>query len=145
MWLAICFSVAGLGGYATSLGLKGFYEAIRKPDWTPPGYVIGTIWQILYTLMAIAAWLVWRKVGWFHWAIMAFLTQLLLNLGWSYAFFVLQCPEIAFYELGVLWVAILVTALLFWRISRPAALLFVPYLAWVTFAGYLNYSIWKLN
>lgn len=145
IWLVLCFAIAGLGGYFTSLGLKGYYEVLRKPDWTPPGYVIGMIWNVLFVMMAVAAWLVWRRVGWFHWAIVAFFVQLLLNLGWSYAFFVMQCPEIAFWELCVLWVSILVTAVLFWPISKSSSALLVPYLAWVLFAGYLNYTIWQMN
>jgi tryptophan-rich sensory protein len=145
IWLGICFGVAALGGYATSQGLTLYYPSLRKPEWTPPGYVIGTIWQILYTLMAIAAWLVWRKVGVFHPAIFWFMLQLTLNLGWSYAFFVMQCPEIAYYELCALWLSIGITIYVFWPISRTASLLLVPYILWVTFAGYLNYTIWDMN
>lgn len=145
LWFAFCFSIAGLGGYFTSLGMKGYYEALKKPEWTPPGYIIGMVWQVLYAMMAIAAWLVWRRVGMLHVAVLAFLIQLSLNLGWSYAFFVMQCPENAFYELIVLWVSIFITAILFWPLSRLATALLVPYLSWVTFAGYLNFTIWKLN
>ncbi|HQR42960.1 MAG TPA: tryptophan-rich sensory protein [Gemmatales bacterium] len=145
LWLLICFSIAGLGGYLTSLGLTGYYELLRKPYWTPPGYVIGMVWNVLFVMMAVAIWLVWRRVGWFHWAVIAFVVQLLLNLGWSYAFFTLQCPEMAFGELCILWLSILITAVLFWPISRLAACLMIPYLAWVLFAGGLNYTIWQMN
>lgn len=144
-WLVLCFGIAALGGFATSQGLKGYYETLRKPSWTPPGYVIGLIWQFLYACMSVAAWLVWRRVGWKHPAIALFLVQLLLNLLWSYVFFVMQCPEMAFYELSVLWLAILATLILFYRVSRLAGFLFVPYLAWVTFAGCLNYLLWEMN
>jgi translocator protein len=74
-----------------------------------------------------------------------FVAQLALNVGWSYCFFTLQCPEIAFWELCVLWLGILATAILFWPISRISAALLIPYLAWVLFAGYLNYTIWQMN
>jgi len=145
MWLVICYGIAALGGYATSQGLGLYYRTLVKPEWTPPGYVIGMIWQVLYGLMAVSAWLVWRRVGWYHLGIVLFLVQLLLNLGWSYVFFVMQCPENAFYELCLLWVSILGTAILFWPVSRLAAALLIPYLAWVAFAGYLNYTIWQMN
>ena len=145
VWLILCFSIAGLGGYFTSLGLKSYYEYLKKPSWTPPGYIIGMVWNVLFVLMAVAAWMVWRRVGWFHWAIIAFFVQLLLNLGWSYVFFTVQCPEMAFGELCILWLAIFATAILFWPISRLAACLLIPYLAWVLFAGVLNYTIWQMN
>ncbi|HQR08963.1 MAG TPA: tryptophan-rich sensory protein [Gemmatales bacterium] len=145
LWLAICYGIAALGGYLTSQGLGPYYQTLAKPDWTPPGYVIGIIWQVLYGLMAVSALLVWRRTGWRHPAIALFLVQLLLNLGWSYVFFVMKCPENAFYELCVLWVSILATAILFWPVSRIAAALLIPYLAWVAFAGFLNYTIWQMN
>ena len=145
LWLAICYGAAAVGGYFTSLGLKGYYEYLRKPEWTPPGATIGFIWNILFAMMSVAAWLVWRKAGWFHGAIVVFLVHLLLNVGWSYCFFTMQCPEIAFWELCVLWLSILATALLFWPVSKLAAVLLLPYLGWVLFAGYLNYTIWQMN
>jgi translocator protein len=145
MWMVICYGIAALGGYLTSQGLGQYYQTLAKPTWTPPGYVIGMVWQVLYGLMAVSAWLVWRRTGWYHLGIVLFIVQLLLNLGWSYVFFVMQCPENAFYELSVLWVSILSTAILFWPVSRIATLLLIPYLAWVTFAGYLNYTIWQMN
>lgn len=145
MWLGICYGLAALGGYATSQGLGQYYQTLAKPAWTPSGMIIGLIWQILFGLMAVSAWLVWRRAGWYHLGIVLFIVQLLLNLGWSYAFFVMQCPEIAFYELSVLWLSILATAILFWPVSRLATALLLPYLAWVAFAGYLNYTIWQMN
>lgn len=145
VFLVLCIAVELAGGLMTTPNLKGYYELLKKPTWTPPGYVIGIIWQVLYISMAVAAWLVWRKVGWYHPAIVLFFVKLLFSLGWSYCFFVMQCPELAFQEIVAYWVIIAVTTFLFSRHSTIAALLMLPYLAWVTFAAWLNLTIWQMN
>jgi tryptophan-rich sensory protein len=145
--LVLCFSAAGLGGYWTSLGLGPWYDGLRKPSWTPPNRVFGPVWTILYTSMAIAAWLVWRRRR-THSVVLPlglFGLQLALNLAWSGLFFALGRPGPAFGEVVLLWAAILATLVAFGRVSRSAAGLLAPYLAWVAYAAALNFTIWRLN
>lgn len=142
----LCFSVAGLGGYWTSLGLGPWYDGLRKPAWTPPGWIFGPVWTVFYALMACSAWMVWRKgPEGTRVPLALFGAQLALNLFWSGLFFGLRRPGLAFVEILLMWVAILLTVLAFGRISRLASGLMVPYLAWVTFASALNFAIWRLN
>jgi tryptophan-rich sensory protein len=124
-----------------------WYASLAKPSWNPPGYIFGPVWTVLYILMGISAWMVWRKAG-FSGAPVAlglFLAQLVLNSLWSYLFFGMQQPGLAFIELAVLWLAILATTVRFWRVSTPAGALLLPYLLWVGFAGALNLQLWRLN
>lgn len=125
-----------------------WYEALAKPALNPPAWVFGPVWTALYVLMAIAAFLVWRK-GWarkdVRVALGAFAVQLFLNLIWSPIFFGAHSPLWAFVDIAALWIAIAWTNILFEKISRPAAYLLIPYLLWVSFAAYLNYSIIVLN
>jgi translocator protein len=145
--LLIVFGVASLGGFLTNLSVDTWYPSLAKPSWTPSGATIGTVWTILYTLMAIAAWIVWRHngVGGRRLPLAIYAVQLLLNAGWSALFFGLRSPGLALMEICVLWVAILATAESFWKISKPAGALMAPYLAWVSVAGILNAMIWRLN
>ncbi len=145
--LLLCFSVAGLGGYGTSLGLGPWYDSLSKPSWTPPNWLFGPVWTLLYLAMAVSAWLVWRRNG-FSGArlpLTLFGVQLALNLLWSVLFFAMRQPGLAALEILLLWVSILATLLTFSRISPLAAALLVPYLAWVSFASALNIAIWRLN
>jgi benzodiazapine receptor len=145
--LALCFAVAGLGGYWTSLGLGSWYDGLRKPSWTPPAWIFGPVWTALYASMAVAAWLVWRRCAlagaWVPLSL--FGLQLTLNLAWTGLFFALRRPGWAFGEILLLWVSILATLWAFGRISRLAAGLLIPYLAWVAFAAALNFTLWRLN
>ncbi|MCA1696879.1 MAG: tryptophan-rich sensory protein [Actinobacteria bacterium] len=145
--LVLCFAVAGLGGYWTGLGLGPWYDGLRKPPWTPPNRVFGPVWTILYASMAAAAWLVWRRRGLTQARIplSLFGLQLALNLAWTGLFFALRRPGPAFGEVVLLWAAILATLLAFGLVSRWAALLMVPYLAWVAYAAALNFALWRLN
>ena len=147
--LAIPFAVAAIGGFATSSSVSTWYPTLNKPAWTPPAWVFGPVWTVLYGLMGIASWLVWRKradreaqvrqaLGWYG-------LQLALNLGWSVIFFGLQLVGLALIEIVALWSALLVTTLKFGRIRRDAAGLLLPYLLWTTFAAVLNAAIWWLN
>ncbi|SCG51952.1 TspO/MBR family protein [Micromonospora coxensis] len=134
---------AAIGG----LGVQGTtdeYAALRQPDWAPPSWLFGPVWTVLYALIALAGWLVWRKVG-FGPALWAWIAQLVLNAIWTPLFFGAGQYGLAFAEIVLMWLAIAVTVALFWRISRPAAALMLPYWAWVTFAAALNFSIWQLN
>ncbi len=146
-FLALTFAVAGIGGWFTSMGVGDWYATIRKPSFNPPSAVFGPVWTVLYALMAVAAWLVWRRAG-FHGASAAlalFFIQLALNLAWSGLFFALRSPGLALLDIAALWVAILATVVLFFQHSTWAGALLVPYLLWVSFAALLNGAIWRLN
>lgn len=152
-WLALGVSLGGvaaaatIGGLFTSAGLGAWYDTLAKPSWTPPGNVIGTVWTFLYASMGLAAWLVWRRGEGrpLRLALTLFGAQLALNVLWSALFFGARSPGAAFAEIVLLWIAVLATLVAFWRISRPAGALLVPYLGWVAFAGFLNLRIWQLN
>ena len=135
-------------GWVGSMFMPGeWYAALAKPAWTPPGAVFGPVWTILYVLMGVAAWLVWRKAGFAGagTALTLFIVQLVLNALWSYLFFGAHQLLPAFIEVVVLWVLILATMLSFWRIIPAAGVLLIPYLCWVAFAATLNFQIWRLN
>lgn len=148
-FILVCMGVGGLAGWATSGSIDGWYRTITKPDWTPPDWAFGPAWTVLYIAMAVAAWRVWR-VGARHpaevkLALVWFWIQLALNFAWSFLFFTAQSPALAFVEIVFFWIAIVVTMFYFWRIDQIAGVLFVPYIAWVSFAGALNFAIWMLN
>ena len=124
-----------------------WYLELAKPAWTPPGWLFGPVWFVLYVTIGVAAWLVWRRarfgdapVAWIAWG-----AQLVLNGAWSWIFFGLRAPGPALIEIVVLWLAILATILAFRRLRPVAAALLLPYLAWVGFATALNAAIWRLN
>jgi benzodiazapine receptor len=121
-----------------------WYEALEKPSFNPPGWVFAPVWTLLYILMGIAAWLVWKEQG-FSPALLLFIAQLVLNALWSYLFFGANRPDLALFEIVVLWVLILLTMILFWKARTLAGALLVPYLLWVSFASVLNFSLWRLN
>ncbi len=147
VFMGLAYGVAAVGGIATSRSVNDWYQTLDKPAWTPAGGTIGTVWSVLYFCMALAAWLVWLRAGTRDGAVPlgAWGVQLVLNLAWSFLFFGLRSPGWAFVDLAALWLAILATTILFFRWSRVAGLLFLPYLAWVTFAGALNATIWWMN
>jgi tryptophan-rich sensory protein len=124
-----------------------WYASLAKPSWNPPSSVFAPVWTTLYVLMGVAAWLVWREVGFSgaRLALSLFIIQLVLNALWSYLFFGLQRPMIAFIEIIVLWCAILATLVSFWKVRPAAGALLIPYLCWVSFASALNYQLWRLN
>ncbi len=143
-WAVLCFGAASLG----ALFMPGeWYASLRKPSWNPPGWIFGPVWTALYAMMAAAAWLIWRRGGFLRQRkpLLLFLGQLVLNAAWTPLFFGLRMPGVAFAEILLLWVAIAATLAAFRPISRPAAWLLVPYLAWVTFAAVLNFTLWRLN
>lgn len=146
-FVGVCLGVGGLGALATTPEITGWYQAIAKPSWTPPDFVFGPVWTALYVLMGIAAWLVWRTSGFLaaRTALILFGVQLILNGGWSWLFFGLHQPGWAFIELVFLWIAIAATTGAFFGHHRTAGWLLTPYLAWVSFAGVLNFAIWALN
>lgn len=147
VFLVVSYGAAAVGALFTLKEIPGWYAGLAKPAWGPPNWLFGPVWNTLYGMMAVAAWLAWRRAGpaGAEAALALFGVQLVLNAVWSGLFFGRHRPDLAFFELVALWAAILATAVALGRVHRVAGLLFVPYLAWVTFAGALNYAIWSLN
>ncbi len=146
--IAIPQAVGLTAAVATAAGVSDWYPGLVKPWFTPPSGVFGPAWTLLYLLMGIALWLVWREAGTddrARPALLAFAVQLALNALWSVLFFGLRSPGLAFAEILVLWGAITLTIVFFRRVSPLAAALLVPYWLWVGFATLLNGSIWILN
>ena len=169
--IAVCQSAGFIGSIFTMPRIEIWYASINKPSFTPPGWFIGAVWTILFFLMGISLYLVWDK-GWKpkiskkdermkYWnrfseklwkgtwreenAVLIFILQLILNILWSVLFFGLKSPGLAFFELLMLWWAILYTIANFYRISKLASYLLIPYILWVSFAGFLNFVIWRMN
>jgi tryptophan-rich sensory protein len=145
-WLVVSFGAAAIGAVATT-SAGAFYDQLTRPGWAPPASVFGPVWTVLYLLMGIAAWLVWRERG-FRGARLAlglFLTQLALNALWSWLFFAWQRGAWALGEVLLLWLVIVATVAAFWRIRPLAGMLLLPYLAWVTFAAALTYALLQRN
>ena len=147
IFIVVCLGAGGLGSVATTPEIDGWYRTLAKPSWNPPDYVFGPVWTALYILMAIAAWLVWKPAGLKAAALplSLFAVQLLLNVAWSWIFFGLHQTGWAFAELVILWLAIIATMITFFHRSTLAGWLLVPYVAWVSFAGALNFAIWRMN
>ncbi len=143
-----CLVVGFLSGFATSDAISGWYVDIVKPSFNPPNWIFGPVWTILYTLMGISAALVWHQ-GWekreVKIALSFFAIQLLLNGLWSIIFFGAQQLGLAFAEIILLWIMIVVCIILFSNINKTASYLLIPYLLWVSFATILNFNIWQLN
>ncbi|MEU5548949.1 MULTISPECIES: TspO/MBR family protein [unclassified Micromonospora] len=135
---------AAVIGNLAAVGAADEYRSVEQPSWAPPSWLFGPVWTLLYVTIALAGWLVWRRVG-FGPAVLAWVVQLALNAAWTPLFFGAGRYGLAFAEIVLLWLAIGVTVLLFRRVSTAAAVLLLPYWAWVTFAAALNYSIWQLN
>lgn len=146
--IIICELAGALGSVFTTPSIPGWYASLAKPTLSPPNWVFAPVWTTLFALMGIAAFLVWRK-GLDHKdvkiALGVFIGQLVLNTLWSIVFFGLHSPGGAFIEIIFLWLAILATIIAFTKISKPATWLMLPYILWVTFAAYLNWSIYFLN
>lgn len=124
-----------------------WYERLAKPSWQPPGYLFGPVWMVLYAMIAVSGWLVWRELGWVAGALPLgiYAVQLVLNGLWSVLFFGTRRMGLACVEMAALWLAILATIGAFYPVRADAALLLIPYLAWVSFAFALNFTIWRLN
>ena len=145
-WFLVSFAASAVGALA-SIQARSFYGQLAQPAWAPPPWLFGPVWTILYALMAIAAWMVWRSGG-FHanrTALSLFLAQLALNALWSWLFFAWHRGALAFVDIVVLWLLIVATLVAFWRVRPLAGALLIPYLFWVCFASALNYSVWQLN
>lgn len=147
LFVGVCLGVGAVGGAVTSYSVESWYPQLRKPSWTPPNWLFAPVWTVLYILMGIAAWLVWRSRGETNVTkpLAAFGAQLVLNLLWSALFFGLRSPGAAFAEILVLCGAVGATLGMFLRVNRVAGLLLVPYVGWLGFATALNGAIWWLN
>ena len=145
----VCEAAGGLGAIATSKSVSTWYPTLEKPSFNPPDWIFGPVWTTLYALMGVALYRVSEaqegEPGVVRMAQVLFGLQLGLNTLWSFLFFGRRSPLAALIEIVALWIAILATTLAFWRISRGAALLLLPYLAWVSFAAVLNFELWRRN
>lgn len=147
-FVVVALAVGAVGGFATASSVTTWYVGLHKPAFNPPNAVFGPVWTLLYILMALAAWRIWRiepagarKTQ----ALTLYAVQLVLNLAWSLIFFGLRQPGLALAEIAVLLLVVLATTAAFWRIDRVAGGMMVPYAAWVAFASVLNLAIWRLN
>jgi tryptophan-rich sensory protein len=147
--LIICIvlpNLAGLiGSVFTSSSVSTWYTTLVKPSFNPPGWVFGPVWTTLYILMGISLYLIWTNKKRTNIALWMYGIQLVLNALWSFLFFGLRNPLAAFIEIIILWIAIVATIIYFYKISKPAAYLLIPYILWVSFAAVLNYSLFVLN
>jgi tryptophan-rich sensory protein len=146
-WLALCFATSAVGALA-SASAGSFYAGLARPAWAPPAWLFGPVWSALFLCMAVAAWLVWRSPAAGRLRSIAlglFVVQLAANALWSWLFFAWRLGGAAFADVLLLWELIACTIVAFWRVSRPASLLLVPYLLWVSFAAALNWALWRAN
>lgn len=146
VFLVACLGVGLLGALFIRPRLLNWYAALRRPSWAPPQWLFAPAWALLYLLMAAAAWTVWSTGHADRSQVMTlFGAQLLLNLLWPAVFFGLRRMDWALAEMGVLWIAVATTMLRFWHLAPAAGAMMVPYLAWVSFAFFLNRAYWRLN
>ena len=145
--ILLCLLAGALGSAFTETSEGSWYTELTKPSFNPPNWVFAPVWTTLYILMGISLYLLWEEISskWAVHAIAFFLLQLFLNFLWSFLFFGLHSPLYAFVEIVFLWLAILATIILAYRVTPKSAYLLVPYLLWVSFAAFLNYSILVLN
>lgn len=146
--IAIPLGIGAIGGLATASEIGTWYTTLNKPPYNPPGWLFGPVWTILYLFMGVASYLVWQarhQARAFLPATAVYLAQLVFNLAWTFLFFYFHSPGLALIDILILLLLIIINALLFYRIHKAAGWLFVPYILWVSFASFLNYSIFKLN
>ena len=143
--IILCLVTGMIGGMVSAAAIEDWYRTLAKPSWNPPDWVFGPVWTALYVMMAVAAWLVWRTRDRVRPALILFFVQLALNLLWSLLFFGARSPGLALVEVVFLWTSVLLTMLAFFGRQTTAGWLFVPYLAWVSFAAILNFAIWSMN
>ena len=146
--ILICETTGITSGLIANTGVNTWFDALNKPSWNPPAFLFAPVWTFLYLLMGISLWLIWKSaapVAQKSNAIILFSLQLFLNFWWSIIFFKFHSPAFALVDIILLLILILFTIISFSKLSKPAAWLLVPYIAWVSFATILNYSIWVLN
>jgi tryptophan-rich sensory protein len=146
-FLAAAFIAGGIGSAATFENVRSWYPSLQKPSWTPPNWLFGPVWTCLYVAMSVAAWRVWRRSegSAARTELTLYAAQITLNLFWSIVFFGLRNPALGLIDIVLLWSLLLTMQIRFFRADRIAALLWLPYLLWVSFATALNASIWWLN
>lgn len=146
--LLITTAVAAVGGWLTASSLKSWYPGLAKPSFNPPDWIFGPVWSLLFLAIAIAAYRIWVKrdqIAHFPRTVAIYAIQLILNLCWNYLFFYHHLLGAALFEIFALLIAILVNGIMFYKIDKPAGLLFIPYFLWVSFASLLTYQIYILN
>ena len=150
--LCVCvgavLATSSIGSFATVRAIPRWYQGLAKPSFNPPEWLFGPAWTVLYVVMAVAAWLVWKHglgTPGVKLALAVFLVQLVLNALWSVFFFGFRSPLAGLVDIVIMWLAILGTIVLFFRVSVPAGVLLLPYIAWVSFAAVLNAAILVLN
>lgn len=145
--ILLTMSIGGLSGYATLDGVTGWYTTLHKPAFNPPNYLFGPVWSLLYLLMGVSLFLILKaeKSPALSKAIAAFTIQLVLNFFWSIIFFRFHAVGMALAEIVLMWIAILWMIVAFYRVNKPASLIQIPYIAWVSFASILNAAIFYLN
>ena len=143
-WWVLCFTAASTGIFVT---IDGWFTRLNTPSWNPPAWVFGPVWTVLYLMMGVAAWLVWSQGGWKaqRLPLGLFLIQLVLNAAWTPLFFGMHRIGLALIDIAMLWLSLSATVIAFWQVNRPAGWLLVPYLAWVSFAAVLNFTLWRMN
>lgn len=147
VFIVLCFSLEALAGYWTSQSVSTWYPKLIKPSWTPPGWIFGPVWTILYLLIAVVGWLLYREK---HSpmrskALLFYGCQLILNFLWSFLFFSLNSPILGLIDITLLSLMIMLTIVYSWPVRSLASLLLIPYLIWVIYASSLNAAIWILN
>lgn len=143
--IVLCELAGALGAVFTRSAIPTWYRTLSKPKLNPPSWVFGPVWTTLYALMGVSVWLIWKSAPLSNIALCIFALQLALNAAWSYIFFGMKRVGLALVDIVLLWLSIVLTIVVFIPISALATWLLAPYLVWVSFASYLNYSIWKLN
>ena len=142
----LCVGLGAASGFSTADSINGWYQTIQKPSWNPPNWVFAPVWTLLYALMGISLALIWHNRHVLKNAALAFfVVQFVLNLLWSYIFFGRQNMQLALMEIILMWIMIFLTIFYFYRIHKIAAWLMIPYLLWVSFATFLNYTLYTLN
>jgi translocator protein len=146
MWLAVTFIAAGTGAVASSEA-GTFFQQLVRPPWAPPAWLFAPAWTVLYILMGVSAWLVWRIQGFRanRLSLSLYIIQLVANAIWTWIFFLWKRGALAFVEILILWALIFITIIVFWRVRKLAGILMLPYLGWVSFASALTLAVWRLN
>lgn len=142
--VAVCWIAAVIGSIATFSQIPTWYTTLVKPEWNPPNWLFGPVWTVLFTLMGVSLYLLWKNKN-NAIAVRFFYIQLFLNILWSWMFFGWHRLDLALVEIVVLWIAIVKTVNYSYKVNKTAGLILLPYLIWVSFAGFLNYTIWMLN
>lgn len=145
--IILVFLTAFIGSSFTTPNIASWYQYLKKPSFAPPNWLFGPAWTLFYFLMAVAAFLVWREKENKNIkpALLIYLIHLVFNAFWSIIFFGLKNLSLAFFEIIILWILILITIIKFYKIKPLAGFLLIPYILWVTFASILNFAIWMLN